>query len=219
MAEIDIRDLGVAYGKLQVLKHLDLTVADGEFVVLLGPSGCGKSTLLNAIAGLQEIDSGQVHIGKENVTWKEPSARGIAMVFQAYALYPRMSVYKNLSFALRVARVPRDEIDKRVRRAAEMLQITEYLDRRPYALSGGQRQRVAIARALVNNPAIVMADEPTGNLDSKSGEEIMQLLLKINQERGATLIIITHDPAIAAHTQRAIHIRDGVIDEHISIHP
>lgn len=214
MAEIDIRDLGVAYGKLNVLKHLDLTVADGEFVVLLGPSGCGKSTLLNAIAGLQEVDSGQVHIGKENVTWKEPSARGIAMVFQAYALYPRMSVYKNLSFALRVARVPRDEIDRRVRRAAEMLQITEYLDRRPYALSGGQRQRVAIGRALVRNVDVFLFDEPLSNLDAQLRVELRVEIKRLHKRLGSTIVYVTHDQIEAMTLADRIAVMNhGVIQQ------
>ena len=214
MAEIDIRDLGVAYGKLKVLEHLDLTVADGEFVVLLGPSGCGKSTLLNAIAGLQEIDSGQIHIGKENVTWKEPSARGIAMVFQAYALYPRMTVYKNLSFALRVAGVPRVEVDKRVRRAAEMLQITQYLDRRPYALSGGQRQRVAIGRALVRNVDVFLFDEPLSNLDAQLRVELRVEIKRLHKRLGSTIVYVTHDQIEAMTLADRIAVMNhGVIQQ------
>jgi multiple sugar transport system ATP-binding protein len=214
MAEIDIRDLGVAYGKLTVLEHLDLTVADGEFVVLLGPSGCGKSTLLNAIAGLQEIDSGQIHIGKENVTWKEPSARGIAMVFQAYALYPRMTVYKNLSFALRVAGVPRDEVDKRVRRAAEMLQITQYLDRRPHALSRGQRQRVAIGRALVRNVDVFLFDEPLSNLDAQLRVELRVEIKRLHKRLASTIVYVTHDQIEAMTLADRIAVMNhGVIQQ------
>jgi len=214
MAEIDIRDLGVAYGKLTVLEHLDLTVADGEFVVLLGPSGCGKSTLLNAIAGLQEIDSGQIHIGKENVTWKEPSARGIAMVFQAYALYPRMTVYKNLAFALRVARVPRDEVDRRVRRAAEMLQISQYLDRRPHALSGGQRQRVAIGRALVRNVDVFLFDEPLSNLDAQLRVELRVEIKRLHKRLGSTIVYVTHDQIEAMTLADRIAVMNrGVIQQ------
>jgi multiple sugar transport system ATP-binding protein len=214
MAEIDIRDLGVAYGKLTVLEHLELTVADGEFVVLLGPSGCGKSTLLNAIAGLQEIDSGQIHIGKVNVTWKEPSARGIAMVFQAYALYPRMTVYKNLSFALRVAGVSRDEVDKRVRRAAEMLQITQYLDRRPHALSGGQRQRVAIGRALVRNVDVFLFDEPLSNLDAQLRVELRVEIKRLHKRLGSTIVYVTHDQIEAMTLADRIAVMNhGVIQQ------
>jgi multiple sugar transport system ATP-binding protein len=214
MAEIDIRDLGVAYGRFQVLKDLNLTVADGEFVVLLGPSGCGKSTLLNAIAGLQPVDSGQVFIGSQNVTWKEPSARGIAMVFQAYALYPRMTVYKNLSFALRVAGVPRDEVDKRVRRAAEMLQITEYLDRRPHALSGGQRQRVAIGRALVRNVDVFLFDEPLSNLDAQLRVELRVEIKRLHKRLGNTMVYVTHDQVEAMTLADRIAVMNhGVVQQ------
>ncbi|MDR3483457.1 MAG: sn-glycerol-3-phosphate ABC transporter ATP-binding protein UgpC [Bradyrhizobium sp.] len=214
MAEIDIRDLGVAYGRLHVLKNLNLTVADGEFVVLLGPSGCGKSTLLNSIAGLQEVDSGQIFIGKKNVTWKEPSARGLAMVFQAYALYPRMTVYKNLAFALQVAGVPRAEVDQRVRRAAEMLQITEFLDRRPYALSGGQRQRVAIGRALVRDVDVFLFDEPLSNLDAQLRVELRVEIKRLHRRLGKTIVYVTHDQVEAMTLADRIAVMNkGVVQQ------
>jgi multiple sugar transport system ATP-binding protein len=214
MPEIDIRELGVAYGRHQVLKNLNLLVADGEFVVLLGPSGCGKSTLLNAIAGLQHVDSGQIFIANENVTWKEPSARGLAMVFQAYALYPRMTVYKNLSFALRVAGVPRAEIDVRVRRAAEMLQITEYLDRRPHALSGGQRQRVAIGRALVRNVDVFLFDEPLSNLDAQLRVELRVEIKRLHKRLGSTVVYVTHDQVEAMTLADRIAVMNhGVVQQ------
>src|SRR5215472_8440415 len=146
---VSVRGLSLAYGHVRVFDQLDLDVASSEFLVLLGPSGCGKSTLLNAIAGLTEVDDGEIWIGDRNVTWLEPKDRGIAMVFQSYALYPRMNVRANLSFGLRVAGTPRAEIERRIRIAAETLQIGELLGRRPAELSGGQRQRVAIGRALV----------------------------------------------------------------------
>lgn len=148
-SNVSLRGIEVAYGPIRVLDRLDLEVEQSEFLVLLGPSGCGKSTLLNAIAGLTEVDDGEIWIGDRNVTWLEPKDRGIAMVFQSYALYPRMNVRGNMSFGLKVARMPRADIERRVRTAAEILQITDLLDRRPAQLSGGQRQRVAIGRALV----------------------------------------------------------------------
>jgi multiple sugar transport system ATP-binding protein len=214
MAEIDIRDLGVAYGRFQVLKNLNLTVEDGDFVVLLGPSGCGKSTLLNAIAGLQEVDSGQIFIGNENMTWKEPSARGIAMVFQAYALYPRMTVYKNLAFALRVAGVPRDEVDRRVRHAADILQITPYLDRKPHALSGGQRQRVAIGRAVVRNVDVFLFDEPLSNLDAQLRVELRVEIKRLHKRLENTIVYVTHDQVEAMTLADRIAVMNhGVVQQ------
>src|SRR5215831_16732434 len=143
MATVSVKNLAIAFGGTKVIENLSLEVAEGEFIVLLGPSGCGKSTLLNSIAGLQEIDGGQIWIGGRNVTWEEPKDRGIGMVFQSYALYPQMSVEGNLSFGLKTARLPRDEIAKRIARAAEILQIGPLMKRKPSELSGGQRQRVA----------------------------------------------------------------------------
>src|SRR5689334_19424723 len=147
MSAVSIRKLGVKFGQLKVLENLDLDVNEGEFIVLLGPSGCGKSTLLNAVAGLLDVNAGQVWIGGRNVTWEEPKDRGIGMVFQSYALYPQMTVEKNLSFGLRVAGFKKEEIASRVARASEILQIEPLLARKPANLSGGQRQRVAIGRA------------------------------------------------------------------------
>src|ERR1700722_16320938 len=167
MAGISVVGLSKSYGPLQVLREIALDVAPGEFTVLLGPSGCGKSTLLNAIAGLDEIDAGRIEIGGEDVTDREPSRRGIAMVFQSYALYPTMTVRGNLSFGLRVKSTPRAEIVERVSWAADLLQIAALLDRKPGHLSGGQRQRVAIGRALVQNASVFLFDEPLSNLDAK----------------------------------------------------
>jgi multiple sugar transport system ATP-binding protein len=172
MSEIQTRRVSVAFNNVAVLKELDLHVRDGEFLVLLGPSGCGKSTLLNAIAGLLDVKEGQVWIGGRNVTWSAPKDRGIAMVFQSYALYPTMDVYGNLAFSLRVAGLERKEIDLRVRRAAEMLELTPLLKRRPNALSGGQRQRVAIGRALVREVDVFLFDEPLSNLDAQLRSEL-----------------------------------------------
>ncbi|HME23242.1 MAG TPA: sn-glycerol-3-phosphate ABC transporter ATP-binding protein UgpC [Acetobacteraceae bacterium] len=190
---VSLRGVAVAYGPIRVFDRLDLEVAQSEFLVLLGPSGCGKSTLLNAIAGLTEIDDGEIWIGGRNVTWHEPKDRGIAMVFQSYALYPRMNVRGNLSFGLKVARTPRAEIERRVRTAAEMLQIADLLDRRPAALSGGQRQRVAIGRALVRDAGVFLFDEPLSNLDAQLRSELRVEIKRLHQRLGATMIYVTHD--------------------------
>ncbi|MGI9487914.1 MAG: ABC transporter ATP-binding protein [Geminicoccaceae bacterium] len=193
MAEVSVRDINVAFGATHVFDGLDLEVSSGEFIVLLGPSGCGKSTLLNAIAGLLEIDQGQIWIGGQNVTWEEPKDRGIAMVFQSYALYPRMSVRRNLSFGLEMAKTPKDEIERRVRAAAATLQIDHLLDRRPDQLSGGQRQRVAIGRALVRDADVFLFDEPLSNLDAQLRNELRVEVKRLHQRLDATMIYVTHD--------------------------
>jgi multiple sugar transport system ATP-binding protein len=176
-----------------VLEHLDLDVADGEFLVLLGPSGCGKSTLLNCIAGLIDVTDGQIFINGWNVTWEQPKDRNIGMVFQSYALYPQMSVRRNLSFGLRSARVPADEIAKRIARTAEILQIEPLLDRKPSQLSGGQRQRVAIGRALVRDADVFLFDEPLSNLDAKLRSELRVEIKRLHQKLGNTMVYVTHD--------------------------
>lgn len=194
MASVSIRKLGVSFGSLNVLSDLDIEVEEGELIVLLGASGCGKSTLLNAVAGLLDINAGQVWIGGKNVTWEEPKDRGIGMVFQSYALYPRMTVEGNMSFGLKMARVPRDEIQRRVKFAAELLHIEPLLKRRPAELSGGQRQRVAIGRALVRDVDVFLFDEPLSNLDAKLRTELRVELKRLHQRLGkATMIYVTHD--------------------------
>src|SRR4051812_39951559 len=169
MGAVSVREVTIAFGAVRVFDRLALEVEEGEFLVLLGPSGCGKSTLLNAVAGLTEVDAGEIWIGGRNVTWEEPKDRGIAMVFQSYALYPRMSVRRNMSFGLQVARMPKADIERRVRDAAAMLRIESLLERRPSELSGGQRQRVAIGRALVRDAGVFLFDEPLSNLDASCG--------------------------------------------------
>src|SRR5215208_7077370 len=194
MAAVSVRDVSVAFEAVRVFDGLSLDIERGEFIVLLGPSGCGKSTLLNAIAGLLEVATGQIWIGERNVTWEEPKDRGIAMVFQSYALYPRMSVRENLSFGLRMAKTPKPEIDRKVAQAAAMLQIEHLLDRRPDQLSGGQRQRVAIGRALVRDAAVFLFDEPLSNLDAQLRNELRVENKRLHARLGqATMIYVTHD--------------------------
>jgi multiple sugar transport system ATP-binding protein len=193
MAHVSVREVSVAFGATRVFQGLDLEVDSGEFIVLLGPSGCGKSTLLNAIAGLLEVDGGQIWIGERNVTWEEPKDRGIAMVFQSYALYPRMSVRHNLSFGLEMARTPKPEIERRVAEASAILQIEHLLDRRPDQLSGGQRQRVAIGRALVRDAQVFLFDEPLSNLDAQLRNELRVEIKRLHQRLTATMIYVTHD--------------------------
>ncbi|SFQ97717.1 ABC transporter ATP-binding protein [Poseidonocella sedimentorum] len=206
---VSIRNLDLSFGAVEVLKDLNLDIGAGEFLVLLGSSGCGKSTLLNCIAGLLEINAGQIHINGRNVTWEEPSARGIGMVFQSYALYPQMTVRGNLSFGLRNARVPKAEIARRVKEAAEILQIEPLLDRKPAALSGGQRQRVAIGRALVRHVDVFLFDEPLSNLDAKLRADLRVELKRLHDRLGNTMIYVTHDQIEAMTLADRIAIMRG----------
>jgi multiple sugar transport system ATP-binding protein len=211
---VSIKKLSISFGKVEVLKELDLEINHGEFLVLLGQSGCGKSTLLNCIAGLDDVTGGQIFISGKNVTWAEPKDRGIAMVFQSYALYPRMTVEKNLSFGLRVAKLPKHEIKKRVDYASEMLQIKELLNRKPFELSGGQRQRVAIGRALVRNADVFLFDEPLSNLDAKLRADLRVELKRLHHRLKNTMIYVTHDQ-IEAMTlaDRIAVMNSGVIQQ------
>ncbi|MGO6852740.1 ATP-binding cassette domain-containing protein [Rhizobium leguminosarum] len=211
---VSVKDLKIAYGDHTVIEKMSIDIAPREFLVLLGPSGCGKSTLLNAIAGLQDITAGEVWISGKNVSWEEPKDRGIGMVFQSYALYPRMSVRKNLSFGLRVAGLPKAEIEARVARTAALLQLDKLLDRRPAELSGGQRQRVAIGRALVREVDVFLFDEPLSNLDAKLRNELRVEIKKLHQRLGNTMIYVTHDQVEALTLADRIAImRDGVIQQ------
>ncbi|OHV76717.1 ABC transporter ATP-binding protein [Rhizobium sp. LCM 4573] len=213
-SSVSIRDLSLSFGSVNVLQNLDLDIRDGEFLVLLGSSGCGKSTLLNCIAGLLEPTDGQIFIKDRNVTWEEPKDRGIGMVFQSYALYPQMTVEKNLSFGLRVAKVPKEEIDKRVARAAEILQIGPLLKRKPAELSGGQRQRVAIGRALVRDVDVFLFDEPLSNLDAKLRSELRVEIKRLHQSLKNTMIYVTHDQIEALTLADRIAImKSGVIQQ------
>ncbi|WP_157014388.1 ABC transporter ATP-binding protein [Mesorhizobium xinjiangense] len=214
MESVIVKDLSLNFGAVKVLNSLNLAIEQGEFLVLLGPSGCGKSTLLNCVAGLLDVSAGQIFINGKNVTWEEPKDRGIGMVFQSYALYPQMSVAGNLSFGLRVSGMPRDEIDKRVSRAAEVLQIESLLNRRPAALSGGQRQRVAIGRALVRDVDVFLFDEPLSNLDAKLRSELRVEIKRLHQRLKNTMIYVTHDQ-IEAMTlaDRIAVMKGGVIQQ------
>ncbi|QJR18846.1 ABC transporter ATP-binding protein [Pelagibacterium halotolerans] len=211
---VSIRDLSLNFGAVKVLERMNLDVQQGEFLVLLGPSGCGKSTLLNCIAGLLDVSGGQIFISGKNVTWEEPKDRGIGMVFQSYALYPQMSVKKNLTFGLRVAGHKKDDIERRVARAAEMLQIEPLLDRKPANLSGGQRQRVAIGRALVRDVDVFLFDEPLSNLDAKLRSDLRVEIKRLHQRLENTMIYVTHDQIEAMTLADRIAImRDGIIQQ------
>ncbi len=211
---ISVKDLTLNFGATSVLKKLNLDVAEGEFIVLLGPSGCGKSTLLNCLAGLLDISDGQIWIKDQNVTWTEPSKRGIGMVFQSYALYPQMTVRGNLSFGLKNAKVPQAEIDVRVARAAEILQMEALLDRKPAALSGGQRQRVAIGRALVRDVDVYLFDEPLSNLDAKLRSELRVEIKRLHTRLNNTMVYVTHDQIEALTlADRIAVMRGGIIQQ------
>jgi multiple sugar transport system ATP-binding protein len=211
MAQIDCRKVVKAFGPQIVVHDIDLHVEDKEFVVFLGPSGCGKSTILRMIAGLEDISGGEIAIGGRVVNELLPRDRDVAMVFQNYALYPHMSAYDNIAFGLRRLKIASDKIDARVKDVAAVLRIEPLLARRPSELSGGEQQRVAIARALITRPAIVLADEPTGNLDTKNSEAVLEMLLKSNRELGQTTLMITHNPEAASIASRILYMRDGEI--------
>ena len=193
---------------------LDLEIADGEFLVLVGPSGCGKSTSLRMLAGLEDVNSGRILIGDKDVTDVQPKDRDIAMVFQNYALYPHMSVHDNMGFALKIAGTPKDEIDKRVREAAKILGLTEYLDRKPKALSGGQRQRVAMGRAIVRKPKVFLMDEPLSNLDAKLRVQTRTQIASLQRSLGVTTVYVTHDQTEALTMgDRIAVLKDGVLQQ------
>jgi multiple sugar transport system ATP-binding protein len=214
LANVAVRDLKVQLGANTVIDALDLDVRGGEFVVLLGPSGCGKSTLLHSIAGLIDVTDGSIEIAGEDMTWADPKDRRVALVFQSYALYPTMSVERNLSFALRINGTPKAEIARRVARASEMLQLGPLLKRKPAQLSGGQRQRVAIGRAIVREADVFLFDEPLSNLDAKLRTELRRELKQLHQRLNATMIYVTHDQveAMTLATRMAV-MKSGVIQQ------
>ncbi len=213
-AKIELVSVRKAFGSVDVIHGLDLTIEGGEFVVFVGPSGCGKSTLLRMIAGLEDVTSGDILIAGRDVTDLDPAKRGIAMVFQSYALYPHMSVRENLAFGLEMARTPADEITRQVNAAAEILKIGPLLDRRPGQLSGGQRQRVAIGRAIVRKPRAVLFDDPLSNLDAELRVSMRIEISRLHRELGNTMIYVTHDQTEAMTlADRIVVLRDGRIEQ------
>ena len=215
MAGVVLKDIRKAYGQVKVIHGIDLEIRQGEFVVFVGPSGCGKSTLLRMIAGLETITGGEMYIDGQLVNEVPPSKRGIAMVFQSYALYPHMTVYDNMAFGMRIAKENKAEIDRRVRAAADILQLTPYLDRLPKALSGGQRQRVAIGRAICRDPKVFLFDEPLSNLDAALRVATRIEIAKLNESMpDTTMIYVTHDQVEAMTlADRIIVLRNGRIEQ------
>ena len=214
MATLKINDINKNFGKTEVLKGINLDIKHGEFLVLLGPSGCGKSTLLNTIAGLETANSGDVLIDDHIVNNMEPSDRDIALVFQSYALYPAMTVRKNVTFGLEQRKTPKEKIEKALDDVSNLLQITQLLDRKPSQLSGGQRQRVAMGRALVRDPKIFLFDEPLSNLDAKLRVEMRREIKKLHQKLGTTIVYVTHDQTEAMSLGTNIAIMDhGLIQQ------
>ncbi|WP_209506826.1 MULTISPECIES: ABC transporter ATP-binding protein [unclassified Ruegeria] len=214
MGRIQLKSVTKSFGDVQVIPPLDLTIEDGEFTVFVGPSGCGKSTLLRLIAGLEDITSGSIDIDGADATNVPPAKRGLAMVFQSYALYPHMSVRKNIAFPLRMAKLDQAEIDKRVEGAAQVLNLTDYLDRRPGQLSGGQRQRVAIGRAIVREPAAFLFDEPLSNLDAALRVGMRLEISELHERLATTMIYVTHDQVEAmTMADKIVVLQAGVIEQ------
>ena len=214
MSELQLSDVRKSYGNFEVIKGVDLDIKTGEFVVFVGPSGCGKSTLLRMIAGLEEITSGDLTIDGERMNDVDPSKRGIAMVFQSYALYPHMTVRENMGFALRFAGVPKAEIEQRVGEAANILELGPLLDRKPKQLSGGQRQRVAIGRAIVRHPKIFLFDEPLSNLDAELRVHMRIEIARLHKKLATTIIYVTHDQVEAMTlADKIVVMRGGVVEQ------
>ncbi len=214
MAEVSLRHVVKRFGEVQVLHGIDLDIADREFLVLVGPSGCGKSTLLRMVAGLEDVTAGEIVIGGRVVNELAPKNRDIAMVFQDYALYPHLNVYRNMSFGLEVRGMPRGEIKERVERAAGILDLTPLLDRRPGQLSGGQRQRVAMGRAIVRDPKVFLFDEPLSNLDAKLRAEMRTEIKKLHETVRTTVIYVTHDQVEAmTMADRIVVMRSGHVEQ------
>ncbi len=215
MATVTLKNVKKIYdNKVTAVHDFNLEIADKEFIVLVGPSGCGKSTTLRMVAGLEDISDGDLLIGDKRMNDVEPKDRDIAMVFQNYALYPHMTVYENMAFALKLRKVPKEEIDKKVREAAEILDITQYLERKPKALSGGQRQRVAIGRAIVRDPQVFLMDEPLSNLDAKLRNQMRAEIIKLRQRINTTFIYVTHDQTEAMTLgDRIVIMKDGFIQQ------
>jgi sn-glycerol 3-phosphate transport system ATP-binding protein len=215
MAKINLKNLEKSYGKTKVLHDLSFDINEGELIVIVGPSGCGKSTLLRMVAGLEEVNAGSIFIDDKKVNDLEPMERNIAMVFQNYALYPHMTVFQNMSYALKILKISKDEIDSRVQKAAEILELGELLERQPSQLSGGQRQRVAMGRAIVRNPAAFLFDEPLSNLDAKLRVQMRLEIKKLQTQLKTTSLYVTHDQVEAMTlADRMVVMNEGKV-EHI----
>ncbi len=214
MASLKISKATKKYDKVEVIHGIDLEIEDGEFCVFVGPSGCGKSTLLRMISGLEEVTSGQIYIGEKDVTTMHPADRGIAMVFQSYALYPHMTVRENMGFGLKMTKVPSDEIDKTVNDAASILHLEDYLYRNPKTLAGRQRQRVAIGRSIVRGPEVFLFDEPLSNLDAELRVEMRVEISRLHRELGTTIIYVTHDQVEAMTlADKIVVLKEGLIQQ------
>lgn len=214
MAKLELNNVNKRFGKNQVVHGVSIDIEDGEFIVIVGPSGCGKSTLLRMVAGLESVSEGEVLIGGKRVNEKEPMERNIAMVFQNYALYPHMSVRQNMAYGLKIARMPKPEIEQKVAEAAKLLQLEPYLNRKPRQLSGGQRQRVAMGRAIVREPAVFLFDEPLSNLDAKLRVQMRLEIKELQSKLGITALYVTHDQVEAmTMADRMIVMNDGVAEQ------
>ncbi|MDE1994388.1 MAG: ATP-binding cassette domain-containing protein, partial [Rhizobiaceae bacterium] len=211
---IQLTDVSKSFGALKVIHGVDITIEQGEFAVFVGPSGCGKSTLLRMIAGLEETSGGRIEIEGRDVTHKEASTRGVAMVFQSYALYPHLTVFDNMAFSLSVAGRPKAEIAEKVRAAAEILRLTDYLKSKPSQLSGGQRQRVAIGRAIVRQPRVFLFDEPLSNLDAELRVKMRMEIARLHRQIGATMVYVTHDQVEAMTlADKIVVLKAGVVQQ------
>ncbi|MEM8749681.1 MAG: sn-glycerol-3-phosphate import ATP-binding protein UgpC [Pseudomonadota bacterium] len=214
MATVGLENVKKRFGKTEVIHGIDVEIKDGEFIVIVGPSGCGKSTLLRMVAGLESVSEGEVRIGGKRVNEMEPMERDIAMVFQNYALYPHMSVRQNMAYSLKIAKVSSAEIDRKVQEAADLLQLTPYLDRKPRQLSGGQRQRVAMGRAIVREPSVFLFDEPLSNLDAKLRVQMRLEIKELQSKLGITSLYVTHDQVEAmTMADRMIVMNDGIAEQ------
>jgi lactose/L-arabinose transport system ATP-binding protein len=211
---VRLTDVRKSFGSVDIIKGVDMEIGRGEFAVFVGPSGCGKSTLLRMVAGLEETTGGRIEIGARDVTDVEPAKRGVAMVFQSYALYPHLAVYENMAFSLRLAKRPKAEVDEKVKAAAAILRLTDQLDKKPSQLSGGQRQRVAIGRAIVRAPDVFLFDEPLSNLDAELRVQMRLELSRLHEKLGATMIYVTHDQVEAMTLADKIFVlRGGIVQQ------
>jgi len=214
MATLNINNVKKSFGKIEVIHGVSVDVEDGEFIVIVGPSGCGKSTLLRMVAGLETVSSGEISIDNQQVNDKEPMDRDIAMVFQNYALYPHMSVRQNMAYGLKIAKMPQPKINEKVAQAAKLLQLEDYLDRKPRALSGGQRQRVAMGRAIVREPSVFLFDEPLSNLDAKLRVQMRLEIKQLQADLGVTSLYVTHDQVEAmTMADRMIVMNQGIAEQ------